>query len=294
MLKPMLAATIEDLKVLRFPLYVSYKLDGIRATVQGGQLLSRSLKPIRNKFTQELFKGLPEGFDGELCVGPINDKNLMQKTSSGVMSIEGEPDVTFHVFDYQLQAKSPFTRRYGHLERVVWDSKFPSVALLLQEIVNSVEELEAYEREALLHGFEGVIARSGSAPYKNGRSTMREQYLMKLKQWVDEEATIIGFKEQMHNANEAFKDERGYTKRSGHKENMVGKDTLGSLIARTKSGREVDVGSGFDDALRREVWDNRDKYLGRLFTFKHFAVTGVKEKPRQPIFKWFRDKDDIS
>lgn len=292
MIKPMLAATVEDFKVLRFPLYASFKLDGIRAIVHGGVLYSRSLKPIRNKHVQKLFGGLPDGFDGELCVGEINDPNLMQKTSSGVMSIEGEPDVTFQVFDYQLHPEAGFRRRYGHMERMIWDSKFDRVKLLNQELITDLDGLEAFEEQSLKLGFEGVIIRRGDAPYKNGRSTMREQYLMKLKRFVDDEATVIGFKEQMHNANEAFKDELGRTKRSGHQANMVGKDTLGSLICRTKDGREVDVGSGFDDALRREVWGNKDAYLGRLITFKHFAVTGVKEKPRQPIFKAFRDPMD--
>ena len=106
---------------------------------------------------------------------------------------------------------------------------------------------------------------------------------------TDDEATIIGFEEQLHNGNEAFKDERGYTKRSGHQANLVGKGTLGALAVRDKKGREFTVGSGFDDALRSAIWGARPSYVGRLITFKHFAVTGVKDKPRQPIFKGFRE-----
>src|ERR1019366_2010177 len=67
--KPMLASHCKDESKLKFPVLVSDKLDGVRATVQGGQLLSRSLKPIRNKNVQKLFKGLPEGLDGELIFG---------------------------------------------------------------------------------------------------------------------------------------------------------------------------------------------------------------------------------
>ena len=286
-IRPLLAATIEDFKVLRFPLFASYKLDGIRAIVHQGQLYSRSLKPIRNKFTQERFKGLPEGYDGELCVGSITDANLMQKTSSGVMSIEGEPDVSFQIFD--LQSKLPFSERNEKLKEWAKSTCFPHSMLVEQFVCATIDDLVQFESEAVEKGFEGVIARSGSAPYKHGRSTMKEQYLMKLKRFKDDEAFIIGFEEQLHNANEAFLDERGYTKRSGHQANLIGKGTLGALVVRDKEGREFNVGSGFDDALRRVIWGARELYLGRPITFKHFAVTGVKDKPRQPIFKGFRE-----
>ena len=50
--KPMLAfSKLPDFRMLKFPLYVSPKLDGIRASMQGGRLVSRSLKPIANNVT---------------------------------------------------------------------------------------------------------------------------------------------------------------------------------------------------------------------------------------------------
>jgi len=32
------------------------------------------------------------------------------------------------------------------------------------------------------------------------------------------------------------------------------------------------VDQGFHDATRQEVWDNRDKYFGKLITFKYFEI----------------------
>ena len=64
--RPMLASHCKDMSNLRFPVLVSKKLDGVRASVQGGRLMSRSLKPIPNENVQAMFKGLPEGLDGEL------------------------------------------------------------------------------------------------------------------------------------------------------------------------------------------------------------------------------------
>ncbi len=51
--KPMLADAIEpDKYPLRFPLFVSPKLDGVRCVVRDGVAYSRSLKPIPNQFVQ--------------------------------------------------------------------------------------------------------------------------------------------------------------------------------------------------------------------------------------------------
>jgi DNA ligase-1 len=98
--KPMLALSkLPDFKSLRFPILVSPKLDGVRASMQGGVLLSRSLKPIPNKFVQELFANLPEGTDGELIQGnPADDP--YRRTISVVMSDEKPCDgIKLYVFD---------------------------------------------------------------------------------------------------------------------------------------------------------------------------------------------------
>ncbi len=84
--RPMLASHCTDTSKLKFPILVSKKLDGIRATVQGGRLLSRSLKPIANENVQARFAGLPEGLDGELIVGDPCAPDAYRKTSSIVMS----------------------------------------------------------------------------------------------------------------------------------------------------------------------------------------------------------------
>jgi len=49
--QPMLASPA-NLEKLQYPLLVSPKLDGIRATVVNGCLLSRKLKPIPNEATR--------------------------------------------------------------------------------------------------------------------------------------------------------------------------------------------------------------------------------------------------
>ena len=99
MFKPLLSCQV-PLDKLKFPMYCSTKLDGIRAVVIDSIVYSRSLKPIRNKYVQHLFgKEEYNGFDGELIVGDVYAKDVFQKTTSGVMSEEGTPNVKFYVFD---------------------------------------------------------------------------------------------------------------------------------------------------------------------------------------------------
>lgn len=51
MFKPLLACNA-DLSKVRYPVYVSPKLDGIRCIVINGIAMSRSMKPIPNRYIQ--------------------------------------------------------------------------------------------------------------------------------------------------------------------------------------------------------------------------------------------------
>src|SRR6201984_1758025 len=97
--KPMLAGKLDPAK-LQFPVIIQPKLDGIRATVVGGKLLTRTLKEVPNRHIFNLLsKSEYEGLDGELIVGsPVAD-DCYRTTVSGVMSSDGEPDFTYNVFD---------------------------------------------------------------------------------------------------------------------------------------------------------------------------------------------------
>lgn len=47
------------------------------------------------------------------------------------------------------------------------------------------------------------------------------------------------------------------------------------------------------EALRKDIWDNKEKYLNQIVTIKYQAY-GSLEKPRLPIFKGFRPEWDIT
>lgn len=290
-MKVMLAATIDKISDLRYPLLASPKLDGVRAVVIDGVVYSRNMKPIPNKFVQKM---LPlhamNGWDGELIVGGPTAPDCFRVTTSGVMSVEGEPEFTFYAFDaVAMYAPSlQFIERFIGLKRNVQGMKHSRVKLVPQVDIISADALHTYEALMLERGYEGVMLRSKNAPYKHGRSTMKEHGLMKLKQFADSEAVVLDIIEQMENTNEKTRDELGRSKRTSHKAGKVGKQTLGALHVRDVNTDVVfDVGTGFDDNVRQQIWDNRESFLGEIITYKYFP-TGSKDKPRFPVFKDFR------
>lgn len=283
--RPMLAKDA-ILAALRFPLLVSAKLDGVRAVVRDGVVYSRSNKPIPNKLVQEMFGHL-NYYDGELIVGPATAKNVYSRTVSAVMSKSDETggDTRFYVFDHVKNLSWPYQQRYEELTG-------GDAHLHEQILVQNLEQLLMIEEEMLNDGFEGLILRDSIAPYKMGRSTVKEGYLLKLKRFSDCEATIVGFEERMRNDNEALINELGRTKRSSHQENKTGRGDLGALVLRHPDGYEFNCGTGFSDEERARIWQNREEYLGLIAKVKYFAI-GMKDKPRHPVYLGMRDERDM-
>lgn len=286
--KPLLSATIEDTSKLSYPAIVSPKLDGIRCLIINGIAVSRSLKPIRNKRVQAFFgKAEYKGLDGELIVGDPCSKTCYRDTYSGVMSEDGEPDVWFHVFD-RFDSVLGFVDRYASLPR---KGEAERIVRVPHRIVSTETQLLEVENEYLDQGYEGLMVRSPTGSYKQGRSMLRDGILGKLKRFTDAEYQIVGFQERMHNANEAKTNALGHTERSMHKENMIGRGDLGALVLRYDGGTFT-CGTGFDDKQRAEIWANKDSYLGKIAKVKQFAY-GVKDAPRFPVWLGFRDPIDM-
>lgn len=229
------------------------------------------------------------GFDGELV---LNNTDEFNSVLSAVMTEDGRPDFIFQVFDDFTCPDQGFLERYeslinrfGPISRL-----YEYVKLLKQSTCSSPEDVWGTYLDFVEEGGEGIILRSPTAPYKSGRSTKREQFLLKMKPLADSEAIIIGFKALKSNQNEAEEDLFGLTKRSSHKANMVEQDTLGAFVVKHPEFGEfqIGMGKGLTQKLRKWIWDNRDKLLGEEMTFSYQDV-GKKDKPRFPKFMRLRN-----
>lgn len=297
--RPMLAASITQVSELVFPLIATPKIDGVRCLTMPNMTTSehacapvtRTLKPIPNiHICREIARHCPPGLDGELIGRDVS----FQRTVGLIMSHHGEPEFIYHVFDHIQSFRDPRWTK-GHLEKYVERQdrlaimKLPDFCqYVVPRQLENLDELEAYEEICLRDGYEGVCLRAPHSPYKFGRSTMREHWLMKLKRFEDGEAVVIGYEELMHNKNPDAPSNLGYKVRHSYQSMMVAGEVIGALVVRdVKSGVEFKVGSGLGANQRAELWATRDTLVGRIITYKH-QPHGAKDKPRTPIFKAFR------
>ena len=293
MFKPTLAVAA-DFSKLSYPVYASPKLDGIRCSIVNGKALTRTLKAVPNKHISEaLSHSHFSGLDGELIVGDPTSKTCYTDSVSNIMAFDKTPNFTYYVFDLH-NVDSPYSSRFLDLiARLGSMPNAPFLCVLEQNLVHNEVELLAYETEKVEEGYEGVILRAPSAPYKFGRSTVKEGYLLKVKRFEDSEAEIIGFEEEMFNGNEAQTNELGRTKRSTAQAGLLGKNTLGAFLVRDiHTGVEFSIGTGLTALERQSHWLNRDTSLGGILKYKFFPV-GVKDKPRHPVFLGWRSSLDL-
>jgi DNA ligase 1 len=182
--RPLLAATCELPRLLAFPVLCTPKVDGVRCYVSGGVARTRSGLPVPNRFVREWIQThLPEGIDGEITCGTFAE------TMVAVATIDGEPDFTFHAFDYVSTSLSrPYAVRMRDLAKLPDQSRL--VKLLPVKIAN-LDELEAFQDACEVAGHEGAMIRTPKGPYKCGRSTEGDEILLKLKRFADSEAEVI-------------------------------------------------------------------------------------------------------
>lgn len=298
-----------ELDALRFPAFVFPKVDGVRGLYITRKFTGRSLKPFKNSNITEVFSHpLLAGLDGELAVGDIRNPNqdLCRNTTSLVNTHSHNtfgqlPD--WYVFDLvdETTAQLPFATRWATLNKYVESIKasnpgaFDFLKVMPEaSLVHTADEVIAWHRYFLSMGYEGTIIRRTDAPHKNGRSTVRESFFMRLKEFVTEEAIIVSFSEAQANMNDAVQNELGLSSRSSHKANKFGKGAIGSLELLRDNGERILCGPGRLTAEEKvEFFHNPHKILGKVVTFSYMPY-GTYKKPRFPQFENFRADEDMS
>lgn len=120
------------------------------------------------------------------------------------------------------------------------------------------------------HGIEGIIVKNSAASYSFDGRPNKTWY--KVKAAVTMDMVVSGF-----------------TDGGGKYEGLIGTVEFSRMDA---DGNLVYVGrcSGMTDELRKDITDNKDKYLGRVIEVKSNELVGSKEyrSPRHPQFVAFR------
>lgn len=269
------ACSCDDIDAIKYPCYVSDKEDGVRASIMesprtGNRLVgSRTEKPIPNIYIRETIHNstLPMGVDGELI---ISNKSF-HEIQSAVMSAGGKPDFRYMLMDYYGCGRYvAWSERLKILENIFHAVRYSWIDLIPQYMVYNKDELTTRYNDAISRGKEGVMIRSLTGFYKAGKATIKQQTLMKLKPFIDADAQVVGFEELV------------FLNKPSTRSFM-----LGALKCKTVERVDFNIGSGFSDDERKEIWENREKYLYKWLTFKYQKV-GTKEAPRTPIFRRWR------
>jgi ATP-dependent DNA ligase len=221
---------------------------------------------------------------------------------SAIMSEDGEPDFFYFAFDWH-DTRLPdavFEDRLMYLTDWSEAQGHERLHVVEHVLISNAAELQAYEERCIADGFEGTMIRDPQGPYKAGRATEKQGWLLKLKRFEDAEAVVVGAVERMHNDNEQTRDELGRAKRSHAQEGKRPAGDLGALVCRAPGFTETfEIGTGFTAQQRIELWEewklqgiSGAGLLGHAVKFK-YQPHGTKDRPRSPVFLGFRHEDDL-
>lgn len=293
--KPMLAPNqTVDIKTLKYPLLVSYKLDGIRCIFKDGQMYSRALKLFPNIQLRKRFSNLAKIsktnniiLDGELLA-----KSLTFNELSGLvrqLDKEVPEDLYFYCFDaiHQEDYTMSFRTRTTFLEVLQIESNYCKI--ITQWAVNNADDVKSLYENALSWGCDGLILRNPNGKYKFGRGTVKEGLIYKMKPFQTFDAIINNVIQATKVRESAEKkiNELGRSVTSKKKDDriLIEKASAFTVIY---EGKELKVTIAMTDEEKEEVWKNRTRYIGRMIEYKGMLV-GSKDLPRHPIFLRFRD-----
>lgn len=228
-----------DKSKVHFPAYVEPKYDGIRAIIFREEDEQTVLTRYGNKINLPVYDIPPGIYDSEI-IKPGKDFD----TLSGEIRSGDYEGIRLMVFDYltwdewdRRQAPLQEARR-KRLEDIARQYFKEPLHITDVSIAYSEGDVEELYNKAIMAGEEGIVIKPFDAEYRWG---LRGDWY-KYKKEDFEDVEIIGFTE-------------GTGKFS---------DSLGALVVRDSQGREFKVGVGFSDQMRKDIWNNKSKYIGKI------------------------------
>ncbi len=202
--------------------WVSEKYDGVRAYWDGTQLWTRQGHRIHAPawFTA----GWPtQPLDGELWAGRGRFTNASSAVARDTPDDGAWRQLRYMAFDLPAHA-GPFDQRLPALQHLLLGHAVPWLVAVPQRKLGDPAALQALLQETVRQGGEGLMLHRGASLYR----AERNDDLLKLKQHLDAEATVVG-----HLAGK------------GKYQGM-----LGALQVQTPEGLRFRLGSGLRDADR--------------------------------------------
>jgi DNA ligase-1 len=262
-------------KYIKFPAMGDFKMDGIRSICivrkdQPVEYRARSgkehehLAGIFDEDLQKIRALVDYDFiiDGEsLASNFIETVNSKKEGDS-----EAKKNLKLHAFFMMpltewVAQKTKITMRQNRsaLTSILDKAKCSKVIITGGREVLNYQDMMDYCNEAIdVHKFEGLIVKDWDAVY----SWNRTYAWTKIKRFYDVDCRITGF----------------YAGKAGKRL----ANTLGGIKVwgRTEDGTvvESDVGSGFSDELRDEIWNNQEKWLGTTVVIKYQEISKSKNK----------------
>ena len=228
------------------PYLVSEKLDGVRALWDGTALRFRSGRMVAAPAW--FLAALPKTpLDGELWMGR-RSFDALSAAVRRAQPVDAEwRRIRFHVFELPA-GDGVFERRAEQLKALASDIVVP----VEQQRLTSNAELRAKLKQVVDAGGEGLMLHRADAPVASGRSEL----LLKLKPLAYAEAVVVGH-------------EPGKGRLAGQ---------LGALELQTPDGVRFKLGTGFNDAQRRDP-----PPIGATVTYRYRDLTPAG-KPRFASF----------
>ena len=307
----MLAKKYDDYKdEIVVPVYVDNKLNGVRCNAYADRTMSRKNKPFNTiphikRAIAHLFEKFPKLYiDGELFNPKLKNhlNRLIECVSVGYKESDLTPEllkeseaiVEFWVYDgygfslpedvvVKLQPNTTlilpkntlvtptthFLLRREALKIFLKDIKY--VYVLGYGIVYSDKDVQAMLRTANKNNDEGIIVRHGECPYEHKRS----KYLLKLKNFVDDEFEIEEVQEGSGNW-------AGYAKRIVLKLHKPTLDRNGKTMTNFASNIEG------NQAYLRKLLKNKKYAVGKLATVRFLGYSEYNV-PQIPYVITIRD-----
>lgn len=308
-----LAETYED-KIHQFneddKFYVTQKMDGVRAIIhvipklKDGKLMytkdclkmytrsGRQMKAVSEVYehiiefieANQFLSTSQYGYvlDGELVaknVDNLSSGDLFRLTKQMVSRKEESNGLEYYLFD--IISLEDFKNAESVLSydkrRKVMDSfnSTESVHVLQTLALITKADVPIWSSYASQQGWEGIMLNHVDSPY----ITKRHKGLLKVKGSSTADLEVIGFVQAIDGQY---------------------KGSLQSLVIKLDEENTVLVGSGLSVELRHDIWNNQDKYLGKIVEIEYFEKSYNQQggwSLRHPVFKAFRfDKtvDDVN